>query len=405
MGHSVFGAATARQDHVIAGRSLRSCVADRGTRALELLRARPSAQPAFVEAARHHGIPGYAWRATGGAGVLTSESDRDLQAGFYWAVARHLRTLTDLRRIGAALDGAAVDWLVFKGPVLADVVHGEPGLRGYSDLDVLVRPRHLGRALEALEEAGGITLDKNWDLLLRELRGEVHMVAPQGTVVDLHWHLINQPRPRRPFQLQVDELLDRRVPVEIGGLRVPTFDATDAVIHLALHTVLSGCDRLVWFKDIERSLANRPPDWAALANRCARWRTGLAVDVALRRTSALITPEAPIQPQVSPPTSRVWVMALQTACALSLGDPATTAGSLTRVVSRSTAQDLGASSVELVRKCALAVRAGHLWGTSRRVEADSAGSMHHDAGGPATRRAFLDAVEGQSAAAHSSIRT
>lgn len=394
-----------RRDRVAAGRALRACVGNQTERARALLSARPGAQARFVSAAHRHGVPGYAWRAIEGSGVLSPELEHELQAGFYWAVARHMRTVTELVGIGAVLDGADVDWLVFKGPVLAEGVHSEPGLRGYNDLDVLVRPSHLGRALQALEAAGGATLDKNWDLLLRELRGEVHVVAPQGTIVDLHWHLINQPRARGTFELNMDELMDRRMSVEVGGLQVPTFDPADAVVHLALHTVLSGGDRLVWFKDIERSVVSRPPDWPAIADRCARWRTGLVVDVALRRTAALIAPVMPTSSELELHSSRTWMSALQTACALSPGDALPGAGSLARMTSKATGHNLRGSSSQLMRKVGLAACPGRPSNRTRRVEPTSAGSMHYEAGGHAARTTFLSAVQRQSSTAISSKRT
>src|SRR4051812_37336728 len=58
----------------------------------------------------------------------------------------HLRAMADLRVIKEVLDDAGIEWLLFKGPVLSEVVYQRPGARSSLDLDVLVRPDDVGRA-------------------------------------------------------------------------------------------------------------------------------------------------------------------------------------------------------------------------------------------------------------------
>lgn len=128
----------------------------------------------LAAAAQLHGVGGYVGQAlrtlepapqNAAADVLRSVALRN--------VARHMQTNADLHRLATTFEAAGIDWLVVKGPVLAETVHRSVALRSYSDLDVLVRPRDLGGALDALESAGARVLDRNWLLLRRDLKGEV----------------------------------------------------------------------------------------------------------------------------------------------------------------------------------------------------------------------------------------
>lgn len=381
-----------RRRSALLGQALVTCLSDQSGTAIAQLEGDPLALTTFVRAADHHGIPGYAYRAMRSAGTA-EEFMLPLRGGFHGALAEHLRTMAELRTVRKALDGAGVDWVVAKGPVLA-AAHDGPGLRRYSDLDVFVRPAHLPRALESFEAAGATTLDRNWELLSRELRGEVHVVLPYGTVIDLHWHLINQPRERSRFEIDVDELFDRRTSVQVDDQLIPTFDSSDTLIHLALHTMLSGADRLIWFKDIERVLATRPPDWSEVAKRCASWGTNLVVSAALSQTAALLPAHQVVSPLPRP--SRVWSGLLRATSAINPPERATGRGSLARMAAKSTAATMPGSVAELARKMALAAREGGLAGRSRGVDPRSCGSMRFDAGGRQARNEFFRAVEGQS---------
>jgi hypothetical protein len=92
-----------------------------------------------------------------------------------------------------------------------------------------------------------------------------------------------------------DDVLEdvrRRVRVDLGGHPVPTLDPADSLIHLAVHAALSGGDRLVWIKDIERAVVIRRPDWEELVARSREWRVNGPVGVMLHRARVLL--DAPV---------------------------------------------------------------------------------------------------------------
>jgi hypothetical protein len=136
-----------------------------------------------------------------------------------------------------------------KGPALAAVAYRRPDLRAYKDLDLLVPAPVFEDAVRLLEANGIPLLDRNWTLVSHEVRGQLHLQLPMGTVTDLHWHLVNQYRDR--LRIPMGELFDRSRRVEVGGRPVSVLDPVDGLIHICLHAALSGGERLIWLKDLD----------------------------------------------------------------------------------------------------------------------------------------------------------
>ena len=352
----------------------------------------------LAAAASTHGIAGYVRSAVGGSTLLPPDEAAALEDGYRGALATHLRTVGELGTLRPALDEIG-PWLVVKGPVLAETVHARPDLRGYGDLDVLVRPSALGDALEALEAAGAEILDRNWTLLARELRGEVHARLRHGTTLDLHWHLLNERTSREAFRLPVTEMLERRRTVSVGPLKVPTLDAEDTLLHLGLHTLLSGGHRLVWFKDVERAVAQRAHDWDELIRRARAWRVDLVVGMALERARTTAGAAVPAEVISALARSRSWRALAGAAAWLAPVERQSGRGSVTRMLSRSTRDTAGSSFAVLARKAMQQARRRERLVDRARDANDAAnpGSMLHASGDRATRESFLAAVSREDA--------
>ena len=203
------------------------------------------------------------------------------------SLAVQLQVEADLRVLSTALEPTGVAWATVKGPALSEHWYARPGQRTYVDLDVVVDPAGFGRALDALLDAGAVLVDRNFTHALRQRRAELNLVLPHGTLLDLHWHVLNTPQLRAQFPLSMDQWLARRIPIRIGGLEVPTFDAEDTLLHLCLHTVLSGGRKLSWFRDMQQVIATGQVDWQVFFERTRAAQAGLLVAVALERTRRL----------------------------------------------------------------------------------------------------------------------
>lgn len=190
---------------------------------------------------------------------------------------RQVRVVATLHAAARALSGST--WAAFKGPALAWGAWPRPTERWASDLDLLVPSAGIDEAEGRLRAAGFVPVERNWSLV-RELRlGQIHLVAPTGVTVDLHHDVLHHGSLRDRFPLRGGHLLERSSPVTVAGVEVPTFDPVDTVLHLALHTAVSGAQRLSWYLDVRHAVAAAGPRLDRLPARARE--TGLTVPVAL----------------------------------------------------------------------------------------------------------------------------
>jgi hypothetical protein len=207
--------------------------------------------------------------------------------------AHQLRILEGLRWFGGLMEAEGIRWLTFKGPVVAHLLYRPAVLRTFQDLDLLVAQADFRRAIAALERDGGVLLDRNWRLITREGRAQLHVALPLETEADVHWHVLNRHSIRSTFTLDIADTFARARVVDVEGLPAPTFDPVDTLVHLALHAALGGADRLSWFEDVRRSIAVEAPPWDEVIERARGWGAGASVAVTLRRARASLGAEVP----------------------------------------------------------------------------------------------------------------
>ena len=251
----------------------------------------------LVERACLHGVEACAYLSLRGASAVGKRTQAALENAYFAALQAHARSHHDLGTVTEALDARGLAWLTFKGPVLAESVYSRADLRSYGDLDVLVAPDRLGSAVTALGDIGGVLLERNWQLARRRMHGEVHVRMPAGTMVDLHWHVCNEPSLRAVYPVPTMDLLMRSERVELDGRAIPTYAAADMLVHLALHACMSGGTRLLWSKDLEQAAQCKRDalglDWDQVVARARWWHAGPATAVMLLLASRTLDFELP----------------------------------------------------------------------------------------------------------------
>ncbi|MDQ3916850.1 MAG: nucleotidyltransferase family protein, partial [Actinomycetota bacterium] len=235
----------------------------------------PDSWEGLAMAARSHGVQGWLARRLRGQASVPADFQVRLQAAAARIAGNHRKMLGVAGDALALLDRAQVAALVLKGPALVERYYDDTTLRAYGDVDLLVRPGDFGPALDALQSAGYALTDRNWDFLVRDLRGQVHLTSPTDDVVELHWHLVNGSRQRRTLRMAPEEIWDAAVEGTLGDAPCFVLAREDEIAHLALHAAMHGCNRLVWLLDISAALrAAEAPDWDRVIARLRRWRFG-----------------------------------------------------------------------------------------------------------------------------------
>ena len=236
----------------------------------------------WAEAAQHQGVLGVLLAG------LARQGDLPPAAAPYRRVLvqDELVMRADLAAVGRVLGDAGVVWLVLKGLALSASAHPPGSGRSAGDVDVLVAPSQFPAALSALEAAGAFPVEADWASILRRQPGELTLRMPAGTLIDLHWHVVNDPAHRAQVRMPAEELLASRRRVATNGLAFDTLDELDLVLHVALHAARSGGLQLRWMLDLQRCLSAAAPDpgelFAKARSRRVEPSLAVMVDVAAR---------------------------------------------------------------------------------------------------------------------------
>ncbi|MDQ8205641.1 nucleotidyltransferase family protein [Pelagicoccus sp. SDUM812003] len=191
-----------------------------------------------------------------------------LQASDHWRVidpairseltqARNRITLTQMKAVAELLAVASrfeqeeIPYLSLKGPIVSQLIYGDPVKREFNDLDLLVRERDLARAVNLLGGFGFEILDKPlWDLILSgnaRPPSLYHIHLRKGTVlIELHWKL-SRNEALMPFT--DDQLWASRRQVQISGRSVAIPGARELLAYLDIHGSSHCWNRLKWLWD------------------------------------------------------------------------------------------------------------------------------------------------------------
>jgi hypothetical protein len=261
----------------------------------ELLRVLETGRLApLLQLARHHRVLPFVHRDLREAGGVDVRTMQALDRHAVTQTANQMRIVNDLAGFAALLAPLEVQWITFKGPVLAQRCYDRPELRTYGDLDLLIAREDFPQVVTYLQGSGVTVIDRNWTLIRRERRGQLHLTLAMGTVADLHWHLLNRAVVRDSFDVDMGAVLTRTRTVVVSGVEVETLSAVDTVVHLALHAALAGGDRLIWMKDLERSIAAESLEWDEVVARAFAWQAGAAVASTLQRARDVLGAQVPV---------------------------------------------------------------------------------------------------------------
>jgi hypothetical protein len=193
---------------------------------------------------------------------------------------RVARGLEQLERAVAALNAAGAEPLLLKGALFAVRNYRSPGLRPFSDLDLLVPRAERERAAEALLGLGYARYrDRNqrevgwWD----ENHHHWGFAPESGLRVELHWDLAP---PTSGVRLDAAALWARSERLDCPGGRGRALALEDELVHLAVHAAKHQLRvPLRQYADLAALLATSPPpDWEAVRRRAAE--AGAGIDLA-----------------------------------------------------------------------------------------------------------------------------
>jgi hypothetical protein len=214
--------------------------------------------------AEEHGVLGHlaASLSKHNENIVPAEKRSSLVELYRAQVFRTLGMTRELFRLLELFAGKNIGSLVVKGPVLAVDAYGDPAIRSYGDLDLLVRQRDIRRATEVFLAAGYEATVPLSAIEARKIPGQYLFSRPDSRLlVELHNDVTLRYFPRR---LPIEEFFARQTRVRLDGHEVPALSVEDELVYVSVHGATHLWERLGWIADVAALVTRqRDIDWQA----------------------------------------------------------------------------------------------------------------------------------------------
>ena len=182
--------------------------------------------------------------------------------------------------------------LVVKGPVLAMQAYGDPTMRSYGDLDLLVRQRDIRRATESLEATGHQAAVPLSAIDAQRIPGQYLFAnSDRNLLVELHNDFTLRYFPRR---LPLDKLFERHILVGLDGHEAPTLAVEDHLVYICVHGATHFWGRLSWIADVAALVTRQADvDWQKAMNTAKEMGAERMLHTGLRLASDLLQARLP----------------------------------------------------------------------------------------------------------------
>lgn len=211
----------------------------------------------------------------------------DVRTCRQFANAAHRDTMGAMRAAGCTawaselLEQAGCRPVMVKGVPLAVQTTNRLESRGVGDVDVLVEPAALERAISVMLQVGGRARPT-----VPTLRHAVP-IDWRGTTIDIHLRAAHAASLTLPDH---SSLWERSVPVDLGGTTVRTLRPIDAAVHISVNSAHDSWSQLIRVADLARLLhlldsdpdSETPGEVARAWGASAQWALGLAMVRRLR---------------------------------------------------------------------------------------------------------------------------
>src|SRR5712664_361318 len=176
-----------------------------------------------------------------------------------------LRLTAELFRILDRFTSEGIGALVVKGPVLAVQAYGDPAMRAYGDLDLLVRQRDIRRATELIMAAGYDAAVPLAAIDAGKIPGQyLFFKRDSKMLVELHNDSTLRYFPRR---LPLEGLFERQALVQVDCREVPALSVEDELVLICVHGAKHLWERLMWIADVAALISRQSNlDWDRAAS-------------------------------------------------------------------------------------------------------------------------------------------
>jgi hypothetical protein len=256
-------------------------------RLAERLRA-PLQWASLIAFAEDHSILGLtaARLANYDENAVSLENRESLRA---WRRAYTLFTMNLTAEMFRLFDGFAasgVQALVIKGPVLSARCYGDPGLRQYGDLDLIVRDKDIQRSTELMISLGYEPSVPLIAIRAKKIPGEyVFRQSSTKLLVEFHTELTFRYHPR---PLPLENLFQRQTRVNIDSHKVPALSPEDELLLICIHGAKHFWEQLSYIADVAAFVSRQELEWGRVMAAAAEVGGERMLYVGLRLAADLL---------------------------------------------------------------------------------------------------------------------
>lgn len=244
--------------------------------------------------ADEHGVIGHLATATRkiDSATIPPEIERALAGQQRAQVLSSLRMTAELFCVLDRFASAGIEALVVKGPVLSLQAYGDPGMRSYGDLDLLVRQCDIRRATELMTASGYSATVPPPAIDAGKIPGQYLFHKPDTKLlVELHNDRTLRYFPRR---LPLETFFARQVRVPLDAHEVPALSVEDELVLISIHGAKHFWERLIRIADIAALVTYHSGiDWQRVAASAEEVGAGRMLRTGLRLAADLLKTHLP----------------------------------------------------------------------------------------------------------------
>jgi hypothetical protein len=222
--------------------------------------------PRLLCLAEEHGVVGHLAAASRklDSALIPPEIEKALADQQRAQVLSSLRMTAELFRVLECFASVGIEALVVKGPVLAVEAYGDPAMRRYGDLDLLVRGRDIRRATEVMIASGYDAKVPLTAIDAGKIPGQyLFYKADTKLLVELHNDRTLRYFPRR---LPLEKFFARQIRVPLDAHEAPALSVEDELVLISIHGAKHFWERLIWIADVAALVTRQAGiDWQRVA--------------------------------------------------------------------------------------------------------------------------------------------
>jgi hypothetical protein len=248
-----------------------------------------------LKLADHHRVTPALYAAVSERSDVPASIQAAIRSRFTTHARKVLHFSAELARILRHLADHDISALAHKGPALAELLYGDPAMRQFGDLDVLVRAADIRRARAALKELGyaarmELTAQQEREYL-RSGYEYVFGLQTEPNLLELQWQIL----PRfYAIHIDMEALFQRAVKIELDGARCRALGKEDLMLVLCVHAAKHEWAQLGMLRDIA-ALSLSELDWEWIVAEAKRLGIERILNISLQLVHELFGHELPLK--------------------------------------------------------------------------------------------------------------